>query len=291
MKETDEAREFEHMLLDKATIYSGLEGSLFKGFEQALKVRFPQNHEAQLRRSLLAALKVSHHRQSFILTDTIAIPHLPWGAVLGSPPGGPAKFGWFRSVSGLQDGETSHRSIRIVFLGVAAERHLKHFIAFACRILRDDIFLQDFQRAANGRALRQAVVDAFHRQIARTKVDHAAILQDRAKAVLHSYYQMNQNGNSEISEEIYIDHLLIRNMRGLHARAAAKLVQTVEQYACDVVLLSFNGETVSGTSIMGLMMLDVTVGHIIELVVQGRQARQLGAALSELFESAFNEEL
>ena len=49
-------------------------------------------------------------------------------------------------------------------------------------------------------------------------------------------------------------YLAIANKRGLHARASAKFVQTVERYEADVTV-SRAGESVNGLSIMGLMML------------------------------------
>ena len=49
-------------------------------------------------------------------------------------------------------------------------------------------------------------------------------------------------------------HAVIRNQRGLHARAAAKFVKLVGQFDADI-RVSRAGQTVSGHSIMGLMML------------------------------------
>ncbi len=51
----------------------------------------------------------------------------------------------------------------------------------------------------------------------------------------------------------------ITNKRGLHARASAKFVQMVERFNADVTVTR-NGETVGGTSIMGLMMLSAGPG-------------------------------
>ena len=53
--------------------------------------------------------------------------------------------------------------------------------------------------------------------------------------------------------------LLIINKRGLHARASAKFVQTVEGYDAEIHV-SKDGMTVGGTSIMGLMMLAASTG-------------------------------
>jgi phosphocarrier protein HPr len=83
--------------------------------------------------------------------------------------------------------------------------------------------------------------------------------------------------------------LLITNKRGLHARASAKFVQTVERFNAQV-WVTRGGETVGGTSIMGLMMLAAAPGTTITVAAAGSDAEAALAAISELVESKFNEE-
>lgn len=83
--------------------------------------------------------------------------------------------------------------------------------------------------------------------------------------------------------------LLIVNKRGLHARASAKFVQTVERFNADVWVTRGN-ETVGGTSIMGLMMLAAAPGTTIKVSAAGPEAEAALAAVAELVESKFNEE-
>jgi phosphocarrier protein HPr len=83
--------------------------------------------------------------------------------------------------------------------------------------------------------------------------------------------------------------LLILNKRGLHARASAKFVQTVERFNADVWVTRGN-ETVGGTSIMGLMMLAAAPGTTIKVSAAGAEAEAALAAITELVESKFNEE-
>ena len=83
--------------------------------------------------------------------------------------------------------------------------------------------------------------------------------------------------------------LLIINKRGLHARASAKFVQTVEHFNADV-WVTRGSETVGGTSIMGLMMLAAGPGTTITVSVSGPEADAALAAICELVESKFNEE-
>ena len=81
----------------------------------------------------------------------------------------------------------------------------------------------------------------------------------------------------------------IINKRGLHARASAKFVKMVEQFDAEV-LVTRGGETVGGTSIMGLMMLSAGPGTIIIVSATGADAEAAVAALAELVGNKFNEE-
>ena len=83
--------------------------------------------------------------------------------------------------------------------------------------------------------------------------------------------------------------LLIINKRGLHARASAKFVQTVERFNADV-WVTRGGETVGGTSIMGLMMLSAGPGTSIVVSAIGPEAQAAIDAITELVAGKFNEE-
>ena len=83
--------------------------------------------------------------------------------------------------------------------------------------------------------------------------------------------------------------LEIVNKKGLHARASAKFVQTVEQFDCEV-RVTRNGETVGGNSIMGLMMLSAGPGSCISVEAKGTDAAAAIEALTDLVESRFGEE-
>jgi phosphocarrier protein HPr len=81
----------------------------------------------------------------------------------------------------------------------------------------------------------------------------------------------------------------IINKRGLHARASAKFVQMVERFNAEISVTR-NGETVGGTSIMGLMMLSAGPGTSIVVSATGPEAEAAIAALTELIGSKFGEE-
>jgi phosphocarrier protein HPr len=83
--------------------------------------------------------------------------------------------------------------------------------------------------------------------------------------------------------------LKIVNQRGLHARASAKFVQTVEKFEVDV-RVSRGNETVGGTSIMGLMMLAAGPGTEITVAASGRERAEALAALELLVNGRFGEE-
>ena len=80
--------------------------------------------------------------------------------------------------------------------------------------------------------------------------------------------------------------LEICNKKGLHARASAKFVQTVEQFDAEVWVTKGN-ETVGGTSIMGLMMLAAGTGSSITVEAVGPQAAEVMEALAELVKLPF----
>ncbi len=83
--------------------------------------------------------------------------------------------------------------------------------------------------------------------------------------------------------------LTICNRKGLHARASAKFVQTVEKFDADVRVMRC-GETVGGTSIMGLMMLAASPGTTITVEATGNEAAEVVEALTILINSRFGED-
>jgi phosphocarrier protein HPr len=86
-----------------------------------------------------------------------------------------------------------------------------------------------------------------------------------------------------------VRQLVIRNRKGLHARASAKFVQTVEKFDADVRVMRC-GETVGGTSIMGLMMLAASPGTSITVEAIGKDAAEVIDALTALINSRFGED-
>ena len=83
--------------------------------------------------------------------------------------------------------------------------------------------------------------------------------------------------------------LLIVNEKGLHARASAKFVEVVEDFDASAQVTR-DGMTVSGDSIMGLLMLAASRGTTIEVETSGPQAEALGMALTALVADRFGED-
>ena len=80
----------------------------------------------------------------------------------------------------------------------------------------------------------------------------------------------------------------IVNRRGLHARAAAKLVTLAEQFSANVDVAK-DGQSVSARSIMGLMMLGAGVGSSVLLSAEGFDAKEALDAITALIEAGFHE--
>ena len=89
--------------------------------------------------------------------------------------------------------------------------------------------------------------------------------------------------------EAIVRILKIINQKGLHARASAKFVQTVEKFDAEV-RVSRGGESVGGTSIMGLMMLAAGLGTEITVAASGKQDTEVLAALELLVNGRFGED-
>jgi phosphocarrier protein len=83
--------------------------------------------------------------------------------------------------------------------------------------------------------------------------------------------------------------LRIVNEKGLHARASAKFVECVEGYDAQAEVTK-DGMTVSGDSIMGLLMLGAARGTSIDVSTSGAQANELADALELLVANRFGEE-
>jgi phosphocarrier protein len=99
----------------------------------------------------------------------------------------------------------------------------------------------------------------------------------------------SKSGSASADGPVLTRVLEICNKRGLHARASAKFVQTVEKFEAEVKVTR-GQETVGGTSIMGLMMLAAGPGCTIKVEATGRQASEVIEALDALVSGRFTEQ-
>lgn len=83
--------------------------------------------------------------------------------------------------------------------------------------------------------------------------------------------------------------VVITNLKGLHARASAQFVKCAEEFDAEV-RVTHDGQTVPGTSIMGLMMLAAAKGSSLSIEASGPQAREALDALVTLVGAGFHEE-
>lgn len=84
-------------------------------------------------------------------------------------------------------------------------------------------------------------------------------------------------------------NVTIVNKLGLHARAAAKLVQTASDFGSEIVLRR-DGREVNAKSIMGVMMLAAGPGTELELEISGEDESEAMKTLVELIEDRFGED-
>jgi len=86
-----------------------------------------------------------------------------------------------------------------------------------------------------------------------------------------------------------VEKLRIVNVKGLHARASAKFVETLERYH-STVRVQRDDMKVTGRSIMGLLMLGASQGTNIIVTISGQDSQECFNALKNLIDSGFGEE-
>lgn len=82
--------------------------------------------------------------------------------------------------------------------------------------------------------------------------------------------------------------LTIKNELGLHARPAARFVECAGSFDADITVTK-DGETVPGTSIMGLLMFGAAAGSELEVRAEGPEAEAALDALEALVARGFGE--
>ncbi|GJE41583.1 HPr family phosphocarrier protein [Methylobacterium soli] len=102
-------------------------------------------------------------------------------------------------------------------------------------------------------------------------------------------FDIDDDEQPPVPEGGYLRILPIINRRGLHARASAKFVQTVERFDA-IVTVTRSGETVGGRSIMGLLTLGAAQGTSIAVTAVGTDAEACLATIEALLADKFGED-
>ncbi|MBO7243904.1 MAG: HPr family phosphocarrier protein [Alphaproteobacteria bacterium] len=84
--------------------------------------------------------------------------------------------------------------------------------------------------------------------------------------------------------------ITIQNLKGLHARATASFVKEAEKFQSDITITNKEGVTVSGKSIMGILMLGVPLGDEIEIKAVGPDSDEAIESLKNLINNRFGED-
>jgi phosphocarrier protein HPr len=86
-----------------------------------------------------------------------------------------------------------------------------------------------------------------------------------------------------------IGKFTIVNAKGLHARAAMKLVQLASRFPCEVMVAGPDGQAANAKSVMGVLLLCGSQGTTIEVTARGAQAQPAVDAIGELIADRFGE--
>lgn len=79
------------------------------------------------------------------------------------------------------------------------------------------------------------------------------------------------------------------NKLGLHARPAAKIVETTKKFKSEITI-SKNDVQINAKSIMGVMMLAAEAGSTLIISAEGEDAQEALKEVAILFERKFDEE-
>lgn len=100
---------------------------------------------------------------------------------------------------------------------------------------------------------------------------------------------MTESKLADTPSALYEREFEIINERGLHARAATKLVQTAARFPCEVLVSSEHAEAVNAKSVMGVLLLCGAKGTVVKVQARGETAAACVNAIGELIKSRFGE--
>jgi phosphocarrier protein HPr len=92
-----------------------------------------------------------------------------------------------------------------------------------------------------------------------------------------------------VSPDTAVKRFVIVNVKGLHARAAMKLVQLATRYPCEVTVAGPDGQTANAKSVMGVLLLCGSMGTELEVKARGEHATTVVDAIGALIADRFGE--
>jgi phosphocarrier protein HPr len=92
-----------------------------------------------------------------------------------------------------------------------------------------------------------------------------------------------------VSDEVAEARFEIVNVRGLHARAATKLVQLASRFPCEITVTGPDGQSANAKSVMGVLLLCGSIGTVLHVKARGVQAQAAIRAVGELIADRFGE--
>lgn len=92
-----------------------------------------------------------------------------------------------------------------------------------------------------------------------------------------------------MSDDKATGRFTIVNVRGLHARAATKLVQLAGRFPCEVVVAGPDGQAANAKSVMGVLLLCGSQGTVLEVTAHGEHAEEAVRAIGRLVAERFGE--
>lgn len=92
-----------------------------------------------------------------------------------------------------------------------------------------------------------------------------------------------------MSDDSALGRFTIINVKGLHARAAMKLVQLASRYPCEVIVSGPDGQAANAKSVMGVLLLCGSQGTTIEVKARGADAQPAVEAIGRLIADRFGE--